>query len=99
MAYDPAPRHPPRRLPLSRRRALVARTTRLQALRDVPSIRLHLAAEAESVTRATAAALAVDQAPLPYWAYAWSGGLAIARYLADHPEVVAGRNVLDLATG
>ena len=68
-------------------------------MRDVPSIRLHLAAEAEPVSRATAAALEIDEAPLPYWAFAWSGGLAIARYLADHPEAVAGRSVLDLATG
>ena len=99
MPHDTAPRHPPRRLSLSQRRALVARTTRLQALLDVPSIRLHLAAEAEPVSRATAAALEIDEAPLPYWAFAWSGGLAIARYLSDHPEAVAGRSVLDLATG
>lgn len=89
----------PRRLSLSQRRALVTRTTRLQPLHDIPTIRLHLAAGAETVTRATAAALEVEEAPLPYWAFAWSGGLAIARYLLEHPEVVAGRSVLDLATG
>ena len=38
-------------------------------------------------------------ASLPYWAFAWAGGLAIASYLADHPETVAGRSVLDVATG
>ena len=37
--------------------------------------------------------------PLPYWAFAWGGGLAIGRYLGDHPEVVAGRRVLDLGSG
>jgi predicted nicotinamide N-methyase len=36
---------------------------------------------------------------LPYWAFAWGGGLAIGRYLLDQPEVVRGRRVFDLATG
>jgi predicted nicotinamide N-methyase len=35
----------------------------------------------------------------PYWAYAWAGGLALARHFADHPETVAGRRVLDLGAG
>ncbi len=39
------------------------------------------------------------EAPLPYWAFAWGGGLAIGRYLRDHPEVVVGRKVFDLASG
>ena len=38
-------------------------------------------------------------APLPYWAFAWGGGLAIGRYLREHPEAVAGRRVFDLAAG
>ena len=38
-------------------------------------------------------------APIPFWAFAWGGGLAIARYLRDHPEAVAGRRVFDLASG
>ena len=99
MAHDTSPRHPPRRVSLAQRRALIARTTRLQALRDIPTIRLHLATDAEAVTRATAAALEIEEAPLPYWAFAWSGGLAIGRFLAEHPEDVAGQRVLDLATG
>jgi predicted nicotinamide N-methyase len=36
---------------------------------------------------------------LPYWAFAWAGGLAIAHYLRERPSVVAGRRVLDLASG
>jgi predicted nicotinamide N-methyase len=35
----------------------------------------------------------------PYWAYAWGGGLALARYVLDHPDAVAGRSVLDLGAG
>jgi len=35
----------------------------------------------------------------PYWAYAWGGGLALARHILDHPHTVAGRDVLDLGAG
>jgi predicted nicotinamide N-methyase len=38
-------------------------------------------------------------AGLPYWAFAWAGGLAIGRYLREHPATVAGRHVFDLASG
>ena len=36
---------------------------------------------------------------LPYWAFAWPGGQALARHVLDHRELVAGRRVLDLASG
>jgi predicted nicotinamide N-methyase len=39
-----------------------------------------------------------EEAP-PFWAFAWAGGQALARHVLDHPEVVRGRRVLDLATG
>jgi predicted nicotinamide N-methyase len=35
----------------------------------------------------------------PFWAAAWPGGQALARYVLDHPELVAGRRVLDLGSG
>jgi predicted nicotinamide N-methyase len=38
-------------------------------------------------------------AALPYWAFAWAGGLAIGRYLLEYPEAVAGLRVFDLASG
>lgn len=34
-----------------------------------------------------------------YWAFCWGAGLAMARYLIDHPAWVADRNVLDIGTG
>jgi predicted nicotinamide N-methyase len=37
--------------------------------------------------------------PLPFWAFPWAGGLAVARYVVDHPDEVAGRDILDLASG
>jgi predicted nicotinamide N-methyase len=38
-------------------------------------------------------------APLPYWAFAWGGGLAIARYLREHPQTVEGLRVFDIGAG
>ncbi len=38
-------------------------------------------------------------AAIPYWAFAWAGGLAIGRHLRDNPALVAGRRVLDLGSG
>jgi len=89
----------PRRVPLSHRRALVARYTRLRPVQGAADIRLHLADDAAPVWRATEAATGVPGGPIPFWAFAWAGGLAIARYLHDHPEEVRGKHVLDLATG
>ena len=37
--------------------------------------------------------------PPPFWAFAWAGGQALARYVMDHPEVVRGKHVIDLASG
>jgi len=37
--------------------------------------------------------------PPPYWAFAWAGGQALARYVLDHPQEVAAKRVLDLAAG
>jgi predicted nicotinamide N-methyase len=89
----------PRSLPLSHRRAFVARHTRLRPVDGVAGIRLHLADEAEPVWRATEEATGEDGAPIPFWAFAWAGGLALARYVDEHPETVAGLEVLDMATG
>lgn len=89
----------PRRVPLSHRRALIARHTRLRPVEGLEGIRLHLADEAAPVWRATETALGMTAAPIPFWAFAWAGGLAIARFLEEHPEEVEGKRVLDLAAG
>jgi predicted nicotinamide N-methyase len=64
----------------------------------VPEVRLHLAEDA-IVLWARMEAAAGETLPPPFWASAWAGGQAVARYVLDHPEVVAGRRVLDLAAG
>ncbi len=78
---------------------MIARHTRLTPVPGLPGIRLHLAADAAPVWQATEAELGVTSAPIPFWAFAWAGGIALARYLGDHPEEVRGRRVLDFATG
>jgi predicted nicotinamide N-methyase len=80
-------------------RAFVLHHTRLRPVPGLESIRLHLADEALGLWHAVQLATGDSDAPLPYWAFAWGGGLAIAHYLRDQPEVVAGRRVLDYASG
>lgn len=65
----------------------------------LPEIRLHLATEITPLWQATEETLARHDVPPPFWAFAWSGGQALARYLLDHPETVAGRSVLDFGAG
>ncbi|MFC5927654.1 class I SAM-dependent methyltransferase [Micromonospora vulcania] len=64
----------------------------------VPEVRLHLAEDA-IVWWARMEAAAGHALPPPYWASVWAGGQALARHLLDHPELAAGRRVLDLAAG
>ncbi len=65
----------------------------------VPEIRLRLAHEALPLWEKTEEELSTVGVPPPYWAFAWAGGQALARYVLDNPEVVAGRRVLDIASG
>jgi predicted nicotinamide N-methyase len=62
-------------------------------------IRLHLADEVLPLWHAVQIETRDEDAALPYWAFAWAGGLAIGRYLREHPEGVAGRHVFDLGSG
>ena len=80
-------------------RAFVLRHTRLRPVPGVESIRLHLADEALPLWHAVQLETGDPDAALPYWAFAWGGGLAIARYLAEHHDAIAGRRVLDIASG
>jgi len=77
----------------------VQRNTAIAAPPLVPEIRLYLATEVTPIWHATEQSLVRDALPPPYWAFAWAGGQALARYLLDHPETVAGREVLDIGSG
>jgi predicted nicotinamide N-methyase len=71
--------------------------TRLAPVPYVPELLLHQADEPIALWEATETA-GTEQPP-PFWAFAWAGGQALARHVLDDPELVAGRDVLDLATG
>lgn len=88
-------RHAPTKLvtPEQRRDFVLAHTS-LTALEVVPEVSLHLTDDIVSLWKVTG-----EDAPPPFWAVAWLGGQALARYLLDHPAEVAGRTVLDLGSG
>lgn len=79
--------------------AFIRENTLLLAPPLVPEIRLHLAAEALPLWEKTEEQLGEIGLPPPYWAFAWAGGQALARYVLDNPALVAGRTVLDFASG
>jgi predicted nicotinamide N-methyase len=63
---------------------------RLQQVDFVPEIQLYLCDTAHQI---------VYPNRYPCWAYAWVGGKALARYILDNPELVAGKTVVDMASG
>lgn len=80
-------------------RAFIVRQTRLRPVPGLEDVRLHLTDDVLELWHALQVETGDQDAPLPYWAIAWAGGLAIGRHLKAHPELVAGRRVLDLASG
>ncbi|MFI5495776.1 class I SAM-dependent methyltransferase [Actinoplanes sp. NPDC051859] len=64
----------------------------------VPEIQLYLA-EDPTLLWARLEASAGHRLPAPFWASAWAGGQVLARYVLDNPAIVAGRRVLDIASG
>lgn len=79
--------------------AFILANTRLQAVPHAPEISLWLADEITPIWRLTEEELGELGLPPPFWAFAWAGGQAVARWLLDTPSEVAGKTVLDFATG
>ncbi len=79
--------------------AFIRANTAVEAPPLTPEIRLWLANEAIPLWEAGEAELAATGLPPPFWAFAWAGGQALARYLLDHTDEVAGKRVLDFAAG
>jgi predicted nicotinamide N-methyase len=73
--------------------------TRLMPVPLVPELVIQTAAEAIPLWEATEAARGESGLAPPFWGFPWAGGQALARYILDHPQCVAGRRVLDLASG
>ena len=78
---------------------IVTGSTRLSPVPLVPEIRLYQAREPMGVWQDTEQATGRPGLDPPFWAFAWAGGQALARYLLDHPETVTGRHVIDVASG
>lgn len=81
------------------RRAFIAAHTRLLPAPHAPEISVHVADEATALWQKTEDELGEIGLPPPFWAFAWAGGQALARYILDHPEYVRGKRVLDFASG
>ena len=81
------------------RLAFIRAHTRLQAPPHTPELRLWLADEITPIWQLTEDELGRIGLPPPFWAFAWAGGQAVARWVLDHPKEVAGKRVLDFASG
>ncbi|MEQ1754961.1 MAG: methyltransferase [Micropepsaceae bacterium] len=80
-------------------RDFILANTELLAPPHTPEIRLHLATELVPIWQKTEEELVAEGIPPPFWAFAWAGGQALARYIIDNPDLVAGKCVLDFASG
>lgn len=80
-------------------RQFIRANTALEAPAMVREFSLYLATEITPIWQATEAMLERIGIDPPYWAFCWPGGQALARHVLDHPELVAGRTVLDFAAG
>ena len=78
---------------------IIRGSTTLSPVVLVPEIRLYQASEPMSVWQHTEQATGRTGLDPPFWAFAWAGGQALARYLLDHPGAVTGRHVIDVASG
>jgi predicted nicotinamide N-methyase len=79
--------------------AFIRENTRVMAASHVGEIKLHLADDAVALWELTEEELGVLGLPPPFWAFAWAGGQALARYLLDHREIAHAKSVLDVASG
>lgn len=79
--------------------AFILANTRLQTVPHTPEISLWLADEVTPIWRMTEEELGEIGLPPPFWAFAWSGGQGLGRWLLDNPDEVRGKTVIDFATG
>ncbi|QQM31556.1 methyltransferase [Martelella lutilitoris] len=81
------------------REAFILQNTDILTPPHVPEIRLRLASEVHDLWMKTEAELEGIGLPPPFWAFAWAGGQGLARYVLDHPGCVAGKRIVDFASG
>ncbi|MFO0555988.1 MAG: 50S ribosomal protein L11 methyltransferase [Polyangiaceae bacterium] len=83
----------------ARQRRFITTQTRVEPVALVPEVRMHAATELSPLWAATQSDLDLAAIEPPFWAFAWPGGQALARFVLDQPSVVRGLRVLDFATG
>jgi len=79
--------------------AFIRANTALHEPPLVPELKLHLATEIVPIWQMTEEELEESGLPPPFWAFAWAGGQALARYILDNPDIVNGCSVLDFGAG
>ncbi|MEH2511398.1 putative nicotinamide N-methyase [Nitrobacteraceae bacterium AZCC 1564] len=79
--------------------AFIRANTRLRPVPLAPEISLYVADEAVPLWHKTEEEIGEAGLPPPFWAFAWAGGQALARHILDHPALVRGKTILDLASG
>lgn len=79
--------------------AFIRANTRLRLVPLAPEIALYVADEAVPLWHKTEEEIGEAGLPPPFWAFAWAGGQALARHILDHPGLVKGKAILDLASG
>ena len=79
--------------------SFIRQNTVLQPVPHAPEISLYVADEITPIWKMTEEGLGAMGISPPFWAFAWAGGQALARYVLDNPQIVAGKSVLDFAAG
>jgi predicted nicotinamide N-methyase len=80
-------------------KAFIKDNTELLTSPLIPEIELYLASEVVPLWQATEEELAKQGLPPPFWAFAWAGGQALARFILDERDWVAGKRVFFFAAG
>jgi predicted nicotinamide N-methyase len=86
-------------MPITDVPGFIRENTRVMPASYVPEVQLHLADDAVALWQMTEDQLEQIGLPPPFWAFAWAGGQALARYVLDHRDIVCGKSVLDVASG
>ena len=79
--------------------AFIRKETKVKPVPHAEEILLHVADEAMDLWQKTEDELGELGLPPPFWAFAWAGGQALARYILDNPDLVRGKRVFDFASG
>lgn len=80
-------------------RSFIERSTEIVTPPLAPELRLRLASDPHGIFEAAHEFVSGGLGARPYWAFAWPGGQALARYIIDHPNLVRNKRILDIGAG